>query len=146
MLNNNDFHFIPEDDVHLIGLSNFRAVVRENVPFEESEQCIVHNSNGGHIQLTRFPPGAVIGFKWDRHLNILDVSYVLVFLAGDFGQRKSFLTLLSWIAMYRVSVASTRAYAYVYRVTVDFTAVLELAFLLWIWKTHDNTQAYCRFS
>lgn len=53
----------PESENVLIGLSNFSMEVKEDVPLYQGSMFKIHGGVEGHIELTNFPSGSVVGFK-----------------------------------------------------------------------------------
>uniref|UniRef100_A0A8L8K969 Amylo-alpha-1,6-glucosidase n=1 Tax=Heligmosomoides polygyrus TaxID=6339 RepID=A0A8L8K969_HELPZ len=53
----------PEREDVLAGLSKYMANVHQHIPPGKASMCTLHGGVTGHIELTNFPSGSVIGFR-----------------------------------------------------------------------------------
>ncbi|KAK6049525.1 Amylo-alpha-1,6-glucosidase [Cooperia oncophora] len=54
---------IGENPDVLTGLTNYKVHIRQHISPDKANMCVVHGTVNGHIELTNFPSGSVIGFK-----------------------------------------------------------------------------------
>ncbi|KHJ99115.1 putative glycogen debranching enzyme [Oesophagostomum dentatum] len=53
----------PESDEYLLGLTNYKVYIRQRFSPEHAKMCVLHGGEDGHLELTDFPSGSVLGFR-----------------------------------------------------------------------------------